>query len=36
MFSARSRSDRIVDWLTVRHKTPAATGSYTIGIKKRA
>ncbi|HNW65423.1 MAG TPA: M12 family metallopeptidase [Piscinibacter sp.] len=23
-------------WLTVRHKTPAATGSYTIGIKKRA
>jgi hypothetical protein len=23
-------------WLTVRHKTPAVTGSYTIGIKKRA
>ncbi len=23
-------------WLTVRHKTPAASGSYTIGIKKRA
>ena len=23
-------------WLTVRHKTPAATGSYTIGVKKRA
>jgi hypothetical protein len=23
-------------WLTVRHKKPAATGSYTIGIKKRA
>jgi hypothetical protein len=23
-------------WLTVRHKTPVATGSYTIGVKKRA
>ena len=23
-------------WLTVRHKAPAATGNYTIGIKKRA
>jgi hypothetical protein len=23
-------------WLTVRHKTPAATGSYTVGVKKRA
>lgn len=23
-------------WLTVRHKTPAATGSYSIGVKRRA
>ncbi|MFT3953186.1 MAG: M12 family metallopeptidase [Piscinibacter sp.] len=23
-------------WLTVRHKTPAATGSYSVGVKKRA
>ena len=23
-------------WLTVRHKHPAATGSYTVGVKKRA